>query len=561
MSMSRSVTTVKADTRNIFVLVGAVIGVYANSLRNGFVWDDRIYFIGNPVYRSFDLKAIFFSLANGTEYLPIRDLTIALDYAIWGEWAAGFHLSNILYATAAVIGAFIVTRQLLEFLGAAHELPSADLVPLYTALCFALHPLQAQAFNWISCRSVLVSGGLVFATVSCYLRYLRQDGARRAIFLGAALVSCVLAILGKATAIALPLLLLLLLLFSPKRNSGREYAALAPFFAAAAAIFWFFKKIALSDRTIGHEQYDLASWLERLGVACQIPFFYLKKVLIPFGLSADYDIRFSGDLGSGAAMLSLLALVVLVISSVAVRKRCPVWSAGFGWFLVTLLPVLNFYETTPVVADRYVFLPLYGVFLAASLLVVRGAERAGRRRAVHGFMLLLLLWWGSLTFGGNAVWRDDKSLWTDVIAASPGNIRGYYHLGQVYADEGEYGRAAELFWKVEALAPWTFWYELAMGDLSLRMGNHQRAADWAGVILEQRRDDLRALTLLVKVSVARGKSREALEFYQRMRSSAELDVDSAALLQEARESIIDSEKPGLAGKGLSQRGESVPIGR
>ena len=55
-------------------------------------------------------RMIFFDLdldsprrfALAPEYLPIRDLSMMLDYALWGEWFGGFHLTNLLIYMAAI---------------------------------------------------------------------------------------------------------------------------------------------------------------------------------------------------------------------------------------------------------------------------------------------------------------------------------------------------------------------------------------------------------------------------------------------------------------------------
>ena len=69
----------------IMLLIGTVVAVFGISLGNGFVWDDTYFFIGKKVYADFQLREIFLSLANGVEYLPLRDLTYAIDHQLWGQ--------------------------------------------------------------------------------------------------------------------------------------------------------------------------------------------------------------------------------------------------------------------------------------------------------------------------------------------------------------------------------------------------------------------------------------------------------------------------------------------
>src|SRR5688572_29550385 len=108
-------------------LVFAVFLVYANSLDNAFVFDDKSIILENRLLRS--LSNIPKLLV--ASYRPIRDVTHALDFAVWGENAAGFHATNILiHAANCVLVLFLVRR----FTG---ELLSASLA----AMIFALHPI------------------------------------------------------------------------------------------------------------------------------------------------------------------------------------------------------------------------------------------------------------------------------------------------------------------------------------------------------------------------------------------------------------------------------------
>jgi hypothetical protein len=62
-----------------------VLCVFANTVGGEFLWDDNILMRGIPTHTQFDLSLIFFGLANGVEYLPIRDITYATDFWLWGD--------------------------------------------------------------------------------------------------------------------------------------------------------------------------------------------------------------------------------------------------------------------------------------------------------------------------------------------------------------------------------------------------------------------------------------------------------------------------------------------
>ena len=89
---------------------------YANTLRNGFVYDDNAIVAGNPLIRSLEnLPRIFSTGYWGAEntdaglYRPLVIATYAFDHALWGYRPAGFHAVNIaLHALVSVLGYFLL---------------------------------------------------------------------------------------------------------------------------------------------------------------------------------------------------------------------------------------------------------------------------------------------------------------------------------------------------------------------------------------------------------------------------------------------------------------------
>src|SRR5262249_5300737 len=67
------------------ILIALVVLCYANSLANGFVFDDHGHLLGNKLVRS---------VTNAPKLLvtaerPLRDISYALDFSLWGERAFG----------------------------------------------------------------------------------------------------------------------------------------------------------------------------------------------------------------------------------------------------------------------------------------------------------------------------------------------------------------------------------------------------------------------------------------------------------------------------------------
>jgi hypothetical protein len=114
------------------VLLILILTAFGGALRNEFTWDDRIVVLPEQAYRSADIVRILSTPANSLEYQPIRDLTFALDFTLWGEWSLGFHLTSLLLYLAGVVSVWVVAEALLKRLG----VESYRMAALITAALF-----------------------------------------------------------------------------------------------------------------------------------------------------------------------------------------------------------------------------------------------------------------------------------------------------------------------------------------------------------------------------------------------------------------------------------------
>src|SRR5262249_51827136 len=100
--------------------LAAAAAIYAPTLARGLVtYDDPWLYqdnfvVGHPSWHA--LRVVFFDLdphaperyALGAEYLPVRDLSVMLDVALWGDAYGGFHLTNLLIYLASIALVFAV---------------------------------------------------------------------------------------------------------------------------------------------------------------------------------------------------------------------------------------------------------------------------------------------------------------------------------------------------------------------------------------------------------------------------------------------------------------------
>ena len=219
-----------------------------------------------------------------------------------------------------------------------------------------------------------------------------------------------------------------------------------PFFLLAAAGAALHLTIASRTQVISAAYFG--SLQERLATALQVPFHYLWKTFWPIGLSAFYPDRFSRELLSLPVLAATMVLVAGAVATWRLRRRFPELLLGGGWFAITLLPVSNLFATSPVVADRYLFLPSGGLALLIAGLLCR-LPLPRRRLAILVAVLLIPLGW--LTVQRNLVWHSELSLWSDTVKRSPGVAAVWFNLGRAGQKTARPGLALEAYLRAISL--------------------------------------------------------------------------------------------------------------
>jgi len=167
--------------------------------------------------------------------------------------------------------------------------------------------------------------------------------------------------------------------------------------------------------------------------------FYLKKALLPNDLQFHY--HNNGSLPSVLAIMASIAIIalLLVISYVCRRSR-PWLVVGFGWYAVSLLPVIGFLQIgVQRFADRYAYIPLIGVFVVVGALVFsRTMISFLTTRGTAGVALAIVLLLGATAYRETHFWHDNVALYTRAIQVDPYNPIAYNRLGESQRSAGEY---------------------------------------------------------------------------------------------------------------------------
>lgn len=188
---------------DLSLILAVSLLVYAPSLYGYFLSDDfNIVTILSSDRNSVDWRNVlsdFYTVYRGdlshSYYRPVVTLSGGIDISLWGINPVGPHLTNML------LNAF---NGLLVY-GIATLPPIASPgIGLTAGLLFALHPLHPEAVYWLVGRTELI---MAFFTLLAILLYLAYSGHRRPLIYLGSLLSFILALASKETAVIVPIAL------------------------------------------------------------------------------------------------------------------------------------------------------------------------------------------------------------------------------------------------------------------------------------------------------------------------------------------------------------------
>ena len=497
----------------MWVPLAAIVFVYAPVRDFDPVWDDGHLSFAR-VYRDCDLQAIFTTPANTFEYLPVRDLTLCVDHALFETWAGGFHLQNVAIFMLACALFGVVVRRLYEASPDSSIASRAAPLAFVTTLAFAMHPLQVEPVAFITARNALLA--LLFVVVALHAAE-RNATTRKTTWYLASIVATALALFSKATALPTAALVLFVYAYFAREASWKRvtlYASPHLLVTAVAAVLH--TTIASSQGAVG-ANLNLGEIVSRLPRAAFVPQFYLYKFVFPVNLSSDYvleDVRANLFAFALGAVVFAAAMGWLLVRGFRSRSTAAFFAAAF---LLALVPVSNLLPTHPPVADRYAQIPL--LFLVP--LAVTLANPWLSARALAGLAAAWIFGLALLSARQLPVWKYDETLFAHAAAVDERAVQSIENLAYTQWLRGKHDEAIESFARYNAQNPKDGQYELFRAWRDVRRGEVSSADQLLG--LASRKDVAPYLVHIVRAEIAqaRGKKRATIRAYERAREDAQ----------------------------------------
>jgi tetratricopeptide (TPR) repeat protein len=487
-----------------------VFCVFGQTLHFQFVdYDDNTYIYDNPmVLRGLSLQGLRWALWYGGigHWHPLTWASHMLDCNLYGTWAGGHHLTNIiLHATAAVL-VFLV---LFQMTGALWRCA-------FVAAVWAVHPLRAESVAWISERKDVLSAVFFALTLGAYGHYVRRPSTLR--YLLVALLFA-LGLLSKDMLVTLPCVLLLLDYWPLGRLTERSrflplLKEKIPFFALSA--------ISCAITFLGPEKLDAAGRVPlslRLENSIVSYGIYLRQTVWPAGLVVEYPYPFQAfpfwELAGSLVLAGFIS-----VAAFRLRTRHPSLLVGWFWFIGMLVPVIGLAQISHYAhADRYTYLPHIGLCLAGTWI---GAEWAGEerhRRLVLGLGAVAVLCVLTVaSWRQTAYWSNSMALWGRAVDGAPDSYLAHDGLGAALIQRGRGDEAIAQYREALRINPADVDGHTGLGNALFRQGRTDDAIAQYREALRINPEYPEAHDDLATALLGEGKSEEAgAEFVEALR--------------------------------------------
>jgi tetratricopeptide (TPR) repeat protein len=420
----------------VLIVAAAVFTVFAASVHFPFTdWDDPHYVTENPDIRGFSWPNVKAMITRPWAiYVPLTLFSYAFDYELYGLDPFGYHLTNVVLHLA---NAVLVYGLVFVFTG-------EWAVALATALFFGVHPVQVESVVWVAERKNVLSAFWLLLSLAALVSRVLSPPYPQAFAKAQArggpdrtsgdwplghsgpsdrlgpsavppapqhnavcFILYVLACLSKPSVVVFPLLLWAgdqAGMFGPRRE--RSWKFYVPFVAVSIVFAWLTILITGNETRMVH--YGGSLW----GVLRVMPVIfmkYLELLLFPVDLRLLYDLPVYSSFLHPRVLASLAGLAVFAAGMIWAyfrERKLFFWAA---WFVIFLLPVLQFVPFPSLMNDRYLYLPLIGFFAGFFLLLKRSA---GVKFTVAAAVLA-----GGILIGLNlhrqSAWRELPQIWLE----------------------------------------------------------------------------------------------------------------------------------------------------
>ena len=511
-------STLAPQTRNR--LLGALILfsflLYANSIFNGFVYDDHSQIERNPYVHSFRHVGKLFGTSllsqQGKQavpnfYRPLTNLTFLLGYELFGDSPMGYHLLSVLLNCIAVWLVCVVGSQLFR----------SDALGLLAAFLFAVHPAHVEPVAWIDGIGDPLATIFVLLGFWFFLRLGSGDPDSPKRLHVAMVISFAAGIFTKEIAVILPVLATIFEHFyrADRRETGwtqklSRYGSLWLTFAGYLAI-----RVVAVGQLIPAQLHTEVTPVEAVLSAIALVGQYARKLFWPVPLIAFYPFQKSTSLFEFSVVVGLSTLLAAFVLFLFLWHRSRLYSFALLWIGLAIAPALNTrWMTASVFAERYLYLPTVGFsWLLAGGLVwlwawTRQEKFVARLPVAVGTGIFACLA-ARATLTRTFDWRSDRALIVATLRVLPDSPHMHVQYGNFRWAEGDHAEAEREWQTALVLNPDSVEAMAELGRGCFEEQDYSNAFAWLQKAIRLKPHFAAAHVYLANVFEAQGKTADA----------------------------------------------------
>ncbi|MBF0508727.1 MAG: tetratricopeptide repeat protein [Deltaproteobacteria bacterium] len=549
-------------------LAGAL--VYAQTLHYPFVFDDDYIVQNNTHIRINHLSLQELSNAAFKTPVPNRPLegfTLSLNYYFGKYDVTGYHLTNIaihlLAGMLVYFVSFLTFRRMTEIPNQAFPPPHGSrilVMSLIAALIFVTHPVQVQAVTYISQRMTSLATMLYLLSLLCYIVGRESVvGWQRRTWWAGCLIFGALAFGSKEIAATLPVVIFIYEWFF-FQNLSFNWLKRSFKYLAIPVVVLVLLTVIFSEGKLLHkftsEAYPILScptpaftaW-ERVMTEWRVVLFYLSLLFYPHPqrLNLLHPITVSHSLFDPiTTFLSLLAILGCLGLALAAARRHRLLSFCILWYFINLVIESSVIKLEFIYQYR-LYLPLVALAVYLPYLIYRlTLKMVGVGVIISGVIIVAL---GFSTYSHNLVWRDNVTLWSDVVSKNPLSHNGHSDLGVALITQGNIREATSHLRQALQLKPDFANAHINLGLILAEQGDEKAAIEHYSKALDSNPRLAKAHYNLGVVLAKQGKVEESLNhFYQ----AVKYEPDSPYTHYNLAQALAEQEKTAEAGNHYAE---------
>lgn len=286
-------------------------------------------------------------------FRPVSELSIMLDYALWGKNAWGYHLTNLLLHIIDTLLVFLLAR----IINKRFEISDSFHFPFFVALLFFSYSMHSEAIFWILGRSA--SLGLLFFIPAIIFYFKRTKVSFFAISL---VCSCIAWLTYESTWI-LPIVFLMISVIETSRSFNHYKRELKyPVIVFIAFLLYLLSRFMITGQVGG--DYEMNGFFPiNFAFLLSSYFKLMLRSWLPYSDNSTLLVALFG------LVLVILIAIFFTVREVKFRKVIAVLL--FCW-LLSLVPYVSLsIDTKGTESERFLYLPSLFICLMVALILSR----------------------------------------------------------------------------------------------------------------------------------------------------------------------------------------------